>query len=277
MNNASYSAAGLPALGVGLGFRPEIEGAVFANSDHIDWVEITADRFLNEPSLMDTLVALKACFPVVPHCLEMSVGSDAPLDLGYLTKIATIADAVDAPWVSDHLCMTNEGGHQLGTLAPIERSRERARNAAAKAKQAQELLGRLLLLENITYYVDMPGELTEAQFLAEVLEQSGCGLLLDLENVRVNAANHGYDPYEFLESLPLERIVQVHVAGSEPYPGIALDTHSASVSDECLALLSHLTDLVSLRGVLIERDDEFPDDFSELLTDVERARAVVAR
>jgi uncharacterized protein (UPF0276 family) len=266
----------LPALGVGLGYREVIGESIIANADRIDWVEINADQFLEDPARQEVLAVVRERFPVVPHCLEMSIGSDDPLDLDYLGRIAAIADTVDAPWVSDHLCLTHAVGWQLGTLAPIERSKERARRAAEKARAAQDFLGRPLLLENITYYVDVPGQLSEAEFIAEVIDNSGCGLLLDLENLAVNAANHQYDPIAFLESLPLDRIVQVHVAGGIEYSDMRVDTHSGPVSHDALHLLKHLCGRTTLKGALIERDGDFPDDFDEILHDIDRTRAAVA-
>jgi uncharacterized protein len=264
-----------PALGVGLGFRHEIAAEIHANASEIDWIEVITDQYAFDATALAALGDLAKRFPVVPHGLDMSIGSDVPLDLAYVERVAAVADAVDAPWVSDHLCFTRESGVAIGNLTPVQRTQSRAKDIANKARQVQDRLGRLFIMENITYYYEMDAELSEADFITEVLNGCDCGLLLDLENLLVNATNHRFDPYTFLDRIPLERVVQVHVAGGETQPDIRLDTHSAPVADECLELLTHVASRTSLRGALIERDSDFPDDFQVLLSDVRRTRAAI--
>ncbi|WP_203863030.1 DUF692 domain-containing protein [Plantactinospora mayteni] len=248
------------------------------HAQEIDWLEIVTDGFLDDPDGLRELRRLNEVFPIVPHSLEMSVGSVEPLDDDYLRGVAAVADAVDAPWVSDHLCFTRENGIELGSLAPVQRTRQNARRIAERAQRIQELLGRRLLLENITYYLDLPGELTEAEMIAEVMRHCDCGILLDLNNLAINARNHGFDPVEFLAALPLDRVEQVHLAGSVPVgdPDLQqIDTHDAQVSAEVLELLAHLLDRQPVKGILLERDDGFPDDFEEIVRDLRQAREIM--
>lgn len=266
-------------LGAGLAYRGPIADEIIAHHERIDWIEIITDHYLDNPRAEIELGELVALFPVAVHGLELSIGSDGPLDLAYLDGVARVADMVDARWVSDHLCFTSESGYQLGNLTPVHRTRRRAAAVAAKVRQVEDRLGRPFLLENITYQVDLPAELNEADFIAEVLAGCDAGLLLDLENVSINAANHGFDPYGFLDRLPLERVTEVHLAGDQPMgtTGLRIDAHNAPVAQECLELLAYVTARSNLRGVLVERDGDFPDDFTDLLADVDNARAVLQR
>lgn len=269
----------LPGLGIGLGYRPAMHDAILANADEIDWLEIFTDDYTNRDDPLDDLRALRDRFALVPHGLEMSIGSDGPLDHAYLDAVARVADAVDAPWVSDHLCFTRQDGVEIGNLSPLLRTREKARSVAAKAQAVQDRLGRAFLLENITYYVDLPGDMSEAEFITEVFEHCDCGLLLDLNNLALNARNHGFDARACLDTLPLDRVVQVHLAGNSPFvetEGVVFDGHDAPVGDEVFDLLTHLTSRHPLKAAMIERDDRIPDDFGEIIADLRRTRTIMA-
>ncbi|GLW13008.1 UPF0276 protein [Microtetraspora sp. NBRC 13810] len=268
----------LPDLGVGLGYRSQLHDRILEHEHEIDWLEVITDGYIGDPAGLRDLQWLRETFPIVPHSLEMSVGSEEPLDEDYLDGVAAVADAVDAPWVSDHLCFTRDGGIHLDSLAPVQRTYRQARRIAEKAQRIQDRLGRRFLLENITYYVDLPGELTEAEMISEVMRHCDCGILLDLNNVAVNARNHGYDPFRFLDALPLDRVEQVHLAGNTAAEGpdaLQVDSHDDAVSDEVLRLLGHLLDRQHVKGILLERDDNFPDDFGEIVGELRLARWVV--
>ncbi|MEM9557154.1 MAG: DUF692 domain-containing protein [Acidobacteriota bacterium] len=269
----------LPRLGVGIGYRPEMRELYSQHADRIDWLELIADRYL-EPESLERALPLKERFPLVPHGLEMSVGSDQPLDTEYCEQIAEFIQAIDAPFHSDHLCMTKIGGHdtgiEMGTLVPLPFTETVASRCAAKARQIRDLLGVPFALENITYPFQLPGSMPEAEFLQAVMDEGECGMLLDLTNVFINSQNHGYDPYRFLESLPLDRVVQVHLAGSIKQGDEWIDSHSHGVDShpEVWGLLEYTVAHSPVRGVLFERDQSFPDDFVEILADLDRAREI---
>lgn len=269
--------AKLPFLGVGLGYRPELESQIWAHRDGIEWLEVISEHYLGRPrEHVDHALRLREAFPLIPHGVELSIGTEGDLDLLYMEHLAELVAAIGAPWFSDHLCFTRADGIALGQLTPLPRTRAVAADVARKARWVQDSVGVPFLLENITYYFDLGGELSEADFLSQVLQHSGCGLLLDLTNVHVNAVNHGFDPFEFLDSIPCERVVQVHLAGGEPSERALLDSHGASVPAEVLELLRHLVArATNLKGVLVERDQNHPDDFGELLADLDAARAIV--
>jgi uncharacterized protein (UPF0276 family) len=270
--------AAAPELGVGLGYREELHDGILDHREDIGWLEIVSDRYLVDPR-QELLRRLRESFVLVAHGLEMSVGSYAPLDADYLDAVAALADAVGAPWVSGHLCFTREEGIELHELAPVQRTPERAKAVAGRAQYVQERLGRPFLLENISYYVDFPSDMSEPEFITAVLDACDCGLLLDLNNLAVNAANHGFDPYAYLDALPLERVVQVHLAGNAasagtggPYP----DRHDGPVADEVFALLEHLERAQHVKAAMVERDQDFPADFGELTVELDRTRAALA-
>jgi uncharacterized protein (UPF0276 family) len=267
----------LPVLGVGIGYRPEIHDQIMEHRDSVDWLELITEHYIQtSPEQAAHATELRADFPLIPHGIEMSIGTEGDLDPDYVTAVAELVEAVQAPWFSDHLSFTQAGGVSLGQLTPVVRTRETAAAIGRKARAAQEAVGVPFLLENITYYVNIEAELTEAQFITEVLEHGDCGLLLDMTNVFINSVNHGFDPYEFLSQLPLERVVQIHLAGGEWQDDVMVDSHSHPVHEEVWQLLDHLVQRAPLKGILLERDDNFSSDFDELEGELERARAVLA-
>jgi uncharacterized protein (UPF0276 family) len=274
---ASSALAKLPLLGIGLGYRPELDADIRLNRATIDWLEVISEHYLGRPpERVEQALRLRAVFPLVPHGVELSIGTDGPLDDAYIDALAAFAEIVDAPWCSDHLCFTRADGLALGQLIPVPRTRTVAAAIAAKARHVQDRVGRPFLLENITYYVDLRGELTEAQFVTEVMEGCDSGLLLDLTNLYINSVNHGFDPHEFLAAIPAERVVQVHLAGGEPTAAALVDTHSAAVPAPVFDLLHETVRLAAnLKGVMVERDQNFPDDFAEIKVDLDTARRIL--
>ncbi|MEU4409320.1 DUF692 domain-containing protein [Streptosporangium sp. NPDC023963] len=273
---------GLPALGSGLGHRVELAEAIEAHAGRIDWLEVITERYLFAPAdERERLEELVRLFPVVPHGVELSIGSEREPDGAYVEALAALVADIGAPWFSDHLCFTRTDRVDVGLLVPLPRTREVARRLGRRARRVQEAVGRPFLLENITYYVDLATPLTEAQFITEVMEHCECGLLLDLANLDINARNHGFDPLGFLDAIPLERVVQVHLAGGDDGDGdgddgrLSLDSHGAAIPDRVWDLLAELMSRTHVNATLVERDQNFPDDFGDLLAEIDRARTVL--
>ncbi|MEU4538479.1 DUF692 domain-containing protein [Streptosporangium sp. NPDC023825] len=275
---------GLPALGSGLGHRVELAEAIEAHAGRIDWLEVITERYLFAPAdERERLEELVRLFPVVPHGVELSIGSEREPDGAYVEALAALVADIGAPWFSDHLCFTRTERVDVGLLVPLPRTREVARRLGRRARRVQEAVGRPFLLENITYYVDLATPLTEAQFITEVMEHCECGLLLDLANLDINARNHGFDPLGFLDAIPLERVVQVHLAGGVGVDGdgdgdggrLSLDSHGAAIPDRVWDLLAELVSRTHVNATLVERDQNFPDDFGDLLAEIDRARTVL--
>lgn len=261
-----------PNLGVGLGYRPPLHRDIVRSVGRIGFLEVISDNFFrNEMALR----ALRSLYPCIPHSLGLSVGST--LDPAYLDRVRRIVEVADPPWFSDHLAFTSAGGIQIGHLAPVAHTEASLAVVVENVKRVQAAVGRPFALENITmpfYWPDSTME--EHVFLAEVVKRTGCHLLLDLENVRVNLANHARGGRDLLDRLPLERVVQVHLAGGAHEDGIEHDTHSAPVSEETWSLLEYLVDVCPPPAVLLERDGAFPP-FPELLAELDRARSILGR
>ncbi|WP_328563791.1 DUF692 domain-containing protein [Streptomyces coelicoflavus] len=272
---------GTPRLGVGLGYRNELRDYILAGKGSIEWLEVITDQYLAGDHKLAELKALREEFVVVPHGLEMSVGSDGPLDLDYVDAVARVADAVDAPWFSDHLCFTREAGVDLGNLVPTVQTLAKAKSVAANAQQVQDRVGRPFLLENIATYLDMPGELSQAEMVRAVLDNCDCGLLLDLNNLVVNSVNHGFDAFAYLQEIPLDRVVQIHLAGNSEdayVAGMLIDSHDAPVGQRVFELLDWIMQRhPGVSAVMIERDSAFESSLHEIDADLARARDIMDR
>lgn len=262
-------------LGVGIGFREPYRSDVFLHRGEIDFMEITADHYFDAtPEKRDELALLAANFTLIPHGLELSLGSADGLDPGYLRKFAAIVDRLNPPWWSEHIAFTRAGGVRIGHLAPIPFNRDALDVLCQNVAEVQKRISRPLILENITYVVRMPeSTMSEAAFLTAVCERTGCGLLLDVTNLYTNAVNHGFDSHELLRSLPLSRIVQLHFAGGHWRDGVLIDSHSAATPEPIWALLDEVLRLAPVKGVILERDENLPP-FAELLPELRRVREI---
>lgn len=268
-----------PFLGVGLGFRHDMKEAMLANAGRIDFMELLTDQYMDKPPFKeDEAKMLAERLPLVLHGVDLSIGTDAPVDREYVGKILKAASWSRARWVSDHLCFTRVPGINIGNLTPLAFTDEAAEVAVRNTREVMAAFDVPFLLENISYYFRVPpSRLTEAEFINRVIRESGCYLLLDLANVANNAINNHYDPFAFIDQMPLDRVVQVHLAGGYYYRGILLDTHSHPVPADVLELLAYAAPrMPNLKGVLIERDQEFPP-IAELLDELDRVRDVIAR
>ncbi|RKT53474.1 DUF692 domain-containing protein [Saccharothrix australiensis] len=265
---------GVRKLGVGIGWRPEIDLTV--ERLDVDFVEVVAEN-LHVGHLPESVVLLRERgVPVLPHAVSLSLGGAEPVDAGRVAHLGALAEALDAPLVSDHVCFVRAGGLDSGHLMPLPRTREALDVLVANVRDAQADLPVPLALENVAALLEWPGgELTEGQFLAELVERTGCHLLVDVANLYANARNLGTDVDRFLDEIPLERLAYVHVAGGEEHQGVYHDTHAHAVLPEVLDVLARLRDRVDPPGVLLERDDDYPAD-AELAGELAAIRAVLA-
>jgi uncharacterized protein (UPF0276 family) len=264
-----------PRLGVGIGWRPEIDLTVEQLSD-VDFVEVVAENIV-PGDLPESLRLLRERgVPVLPHGVSLSLGGAEPLEMARVEHLALVATALVAPLVSDHVCFVRAGGLDAGHLMPLPRTREALDVLVANVLAAQRELPVPLALENVAALIDWPdAELTEGQFLAELVERTDCRLLVDVANLYANARNIGTDPAEFLATLPLSRLAYVHVAGGVERDGLYHDTHAHAMPDAVLDLLADLCARVDPPGVLLERDDDYPAD-EELAAELAAIRAVLA-
>jgi uncharacterized protein len=262
-------------LGVGIGYREQFKSELFLNQETIDFLEIIGDVYLDSNRYLQAeLELLAANFPLIPHFINLSLGSAEGIDLDYLMKIAKLVKELNPPWWSEHLCFTKTGGIDIGHLSPLPYTKEAIDIVCRNIKQVKSYLDIPLILENISYLVEIPGgEMTEAQFIGEIAEKSDCGLLLDLTNLYINSTNHGYDIDRFLAQLPLERVVQLHFVGGYWHDGVLIDSHSESTPAEVWQLMQYITSLTSINGMVLERDENIPA-FNELAIELDRARNI---
>lgn len=263
----------IPRLGVGVGWRSEID-TVVERLPGVEWVEVVAENICADHLPPSLEVLLARGVTVVPHGVSLGLG-DAAEPAGHrLARLAAVAEAVGAPLVSEHLAFVRAGGREAGHLLPVPRTREALRVVAANVRIAQRELPVPLALENIAAQLAWPGdELTEAQFLAELVERTGVRLLVDVANLHTNRVNLGVDPVAELDRLPLEALAYVHVAGGVERDGVWHDTHTHPVTAPVLDVLAALCERADPPGVLLERDGAYPPP-AELSAELDAIRRV---
>jgi uncharacterized protein len=249
--------------GVGLGLRfPFLRDAAQGVADgRVAFFEITPENYLSRGDAVRTqLAAVAERIPLLSHGLSLSLGGSDPLDLPHARAVGALLRELGVPFHSDHLCTSAEGGVQLHDLLPIPLSEAWATHTAERVLRAQDALGLPLHVENITYYAHVAEpELPEHAFITRVLQRSGAGLLLDLNNLHVNALNFGFDARALLDQLPLACVAQIHVAGPDRWPdGVWVDTHGSAVPDAVRALLFEAVRRIGPVPVLLERDHALP-------------------
>ena len=261
----------LPFLGAGLSFRPAWRWEVVRHRGELGAVECIPDDVAGPSGLRDLLL-IRDAVPMLLHGIGLSLGSAEGLDPARLGHLARIVEAVRPPWFSEHIAFTRAGGLEIGHLMPLPFTREAVATVARNVAVLKRAIpGVPIALENIAYTFTHPdSEMAEADFVRAVLDEADVHLLLDLENVHANSRNHGYDPIAHLQSLPLERVVEVHLAGGVVRDGEYADTHTRPVPEESWTLLEWLAPRADMKAVIIERDDDLPP-FRELLAEVRRA------
>lgn len=267
--------SGIPVLGVGLGFRPPFYRNLLRNEDAVDFLEITADHYFDAPLEKEReLDRLQERFTLIPHGLSLSLGSAEGIDHEYVDKLAAQVERVDPPYWSEHIAFTGAGGVDIGHLAPLPFSRESIDVVCRNIREVRRSIDRPLILENISYVVNLPGaEMKEGEFIREILESTDCGLLLDVTNLYINSLNLGYDAIAVLDELPMERVVQLHFVGGHWHDGVLIDSHSRATPQEIFDLMDAVVERSPLKGIILERDDNIPP-FAELARELETARDI---
>jgi len=265
------------SLGHGVGLRRDHFERVLAGPTRIDWFEVISENFMADGGKpIDVLTRVRERYPVVLHGVSLSIGSTDPLDEDYLARLRALAARVEPAWVSDHLCWAGVGGHYAHDLLPLPYTEEALDNVARRVHQVQERLGRPIALENVSSYVTFHASaMPEWEFLAEVSRRSGCGILLDVNNIYVSARNHGFDPRAYLAGIPADRVWQFHLAGHSDKGSFLLDTHDHPVTDAVWDLYGDAVRRFGAVSTLIEWDDNIPT-FDRLEEESERARALAS-
>jgi uncharacterized protein (UPF0276 family) len=269
--------------GIGLGLRWEfIEELLERLPREIDFIEVSPENYMERGGYYPAALAeALAAYPVITHGLTMSLGGTEPLDDGYLRALRDFIREVKSPWHSDHVCFGSARGVVLHDLLPIRFTEAAVERVSDRIRRAQDALLVPMAVENISFYFH-PGkrEMGEAEFLARVCDRADCGLMLDVNNAYVNSANFGFDVDEWVRTAPLERSVQIHVAGHEWFdePGgrLIVDTHGADVADPVLGLLERVLPRTGPVPIVLERDQDIPS-LDGLLSEVARVRTAVDR
>jgi uncharacterized protein len=258
----------------GVGFRTQHAAEIARDPGPVDWFEVLSDHYVGAGGARRALLArLRESRPVALHGVSLSIAGTEPIDPDYLDGLAALAAWVEPRFVSDHLCWTALGGRESHDLLPVACTEAVLTHVAARVAHVQERLGRRLLLENASAYVAFRArEYEEADFFAELVRRTGCGVLLDVNNLVVNAANLGSDPERALEALPAGAVGYLHLAGHAVLPDVRIDTHDAAVPAAVWSLYEAAVQRFPHAGVIVERDDEIPP-YAELVAEVEEARA----
>jgi hypothetical protein len=250
----------LPDLGIGIGLRTAHFGHILAEWPEIDWFEALTENFLDtggRPAWVLDRIAER--YPVVLHGVSLSIGSTDPLDFDYLAKVRALASRTRAAWVSDHLCWTGVSGRNTHDLLPLPYDEPTLRHVAARVREVSDVLERPLVLENPSSYLEFASSsMPEHEFLARLAEASGCGLLLDVNNVYVSSFNHGFDPIAYVDAIPADRVVQYHLAGHTNNGTHIIDTHDDVVIDEVWRLYRHAVSRTGDVSTLLEWDANIP-------------------
>lgn len=266
----------LPAEALGLGLRLPYYGYLFEHWPDVGYFEIISENFLG-PSLppRQKLARVRARYPVVLHGVGLNLLGHAPLDDAYLDQLCRLADEMDSPFVTDHLCWTGAHSVTHHDLLPTPYVPELVEYAAERAARVQRLLGRPFGLENLSSYVEFErSTMTEWDFYAAVVRESGCHFMLDVNNIHVSSENHGFDPLEYLGAIDFTRVLQVHLAGfAREQEGTLVDTHDHHVSKEVWSLYAEAWKRGGPFPTLLEWDDRIPE-MPVVLAELERAREI---
>ncbi len=266
-------------LGVGVGLRSAHYSHILENRPRVPWFEAVSENYMGirggtggRP--LEMLEKVRRDYPVMLHGVSMNIGSADPLRLDYLKELRALADRFQPQFVSDHLCWTGVEGENLHDLLPLPFNEETVRHVVGRVRQVQDLLGRRILLENVSSYVtfnhsDMP----EWEFLSEIAARADCGILLDVNNIYVSAKNHGFDPRAYLQGVPKNRMGYMHVAGYSESDSMLIDTHDHPVTPPVWSLYADAVRRFGDVPTLIEWDENIPP-FETLMDEARKAETI---
>jgi uncharacterized protein (UPF0276 family) len=253
------------SLGFGLGLRPQYYREIFEEKPRIDWFEVISENFMvpgGQPLAM--LERIRNDYPIVMHGVSMSIASTAPLDRDYLAALKALAERFQPEWISDHLCWTGVHGVNLHDLLPIPYTAEALGHVSDRIRRVQDFLGRRIAIENVSSYVTFAeSEMDEWTFVRELCERAD------------SSFNHDFDPLKFIDAVPRDRVVQIHIAGHSDHGTHKIDTHDQPVTGDVWSLYANACRRFWDVSAMIERDDNFPP-FEDLLAELEHARMIQA-
>src|SRR5260370_13590786 len=262
-------------LGYGVGLRRQHYSHVLETHPNVDWFEVISENFMvagGRP--LEVLEGVRANYPIVMHGVSMSIGSTDSLNRHYLRQLRDLAGRFELAWISDHLCCTGVGGRNLHDLLPLPYTEEAVRHVVARIRDVQDVLERPILVENVSSYMAFADStMTEWEFISAIAAEADCGILLDINNIFVSAFNHRFDANYYIDAVPVERVVQYHLAGHSDHGTHLLDTHDHPVRDEVCALYERAARRFGAVSAIVEWDDNIPE-FAELANAADRASAI---
>jgi hypothetical protein len=251
---------GFRDFGVGIGLRIPHYDHILRRKPVVGWFEIISENFMVDGGRpLEILDKILEQYHVVQHGVSMYFGSAEPLNREHLKKLKRLVRRTGTPWLSDHLCWGSVDGRYTHDLLPMPYTFAAARLAARKIRQARDFLEVPIAVENVSSYAEFhASEMTEWEFLSEVVERADCGILLDVNNIHVSAFNHGFDPDAYLDGVPMERVAQIHIAGHSRYRKYMLDTHDHAVIGPVWRLYARAIALAGPTATLLEWDARIP-------------------
>ena len=267
-----------PFLGFGLGLRAEHYQAVLDRQPkNVDWFEIISENYMIDGGKpLYFLDAIRRDYPMVMHGVSMSLGSTDELNYDYLRQLKALIARVEPAWVSDHLCWTGVDHKNMHDLLPLPYTEESIRHVAERISRVQDFLGRQMLIENLSSYITYRDDaMPEWEFLTAIAERADCYLLLDVNNIYVSSFNHRYDPLEYLDGVPAERVWQHHLAGHLNDGNLIIDTHDQDIIDPVWALYEETAQRFGPVSTMIERDGNIPE-LDSVLAELDHARRIAA-
>jgi uncharacterized protein (UPF0276 family) len=265
----------MPFLGFGLGLRPDYYEEILTQKPALDWFEILTENYLvpgGKPLFY--LDKIREHYPIVMHGVSLSIGSTDPLDTEYLKQLKDLAARVEPAWISDHLCWTGVQGHNVHDLLPIPYTRQAINHIVSRIQQIQDFLGRSILIENVSSYLTYKqSEMSEWDFILEIVKRADCYILLDVNNIYVSSVNHQFNPLDYIKTMPSERVAQIHLAGHSNHGDYIIDTHDAPVIQPVWDLYAATIQRLGKISTMIERDDNMPP-LTELLAEINHAKHI---
>lgn len=264
----------------GVGFKPQHFQAIRETGARVGFFEVHAENYMGAGGLPHAqLAALRADYPISLHGVGLSIGAPGLLDAGHLARLRTLVDRYQPESFSEHLAWSSHGAEYLNDLLPLPYTEETLATVSDHVDAVQQALGRRMLLENPATYVLFSQSTTpEVEFLSEISLRTGCGLLLDINNVFVSAINHRADPRAYLDAFPMERVGEIHLGGHDeeelPSGPLLVDAHGSGVADPVWTLYAEVIARIGPRPTLVEWDNDVPD-WPVLAAEAERAQAIL--
>ncbi len=264
----------IPKLGIGIGLRPVHYEEIFSQNPAIDWFEIISENYMVEGGKpLENLDRILERYPIVQHGVNLAIGSPDPLDWDYLKKLKALTRRTKTPWLSDHLCWGRLPGAHFHDLLPLPYTQEVIDYVAERARIVQDYLEIPFALENLSSYVAYTDDqMPEWDFYSAVVEKADIHMMLDVNNIYVSSRNHGFDPFDYINHIPMERVLQIHLAGHSDHGDYVLDTHDHPVCDKVWELYAEVWPRAGGVSTLLEWDENFVS-FEETWKEALRAKA----